>query len=57
MSKKKELQQDDAEQSARFTEKATEIQENGSEEKFEKAMRQILSGEEKYVTTNKEINE
>jgi hypothetical protein len=42
MGRKKKLKPDDPEQSARFIETAKEIQAEDAEERFEKAMKQIV---------------
>jgi hypothetical protein len=45
--KKKKLKPDDPEQSARFIETAKEIQAEDAEERFEKAMKRVLSAKRK----------
>jgi hypothetical protein len=55
MGRKKKPEPDDPEQSARFIEKAKEIQDENADERFEEAMKRILfrKGREKEKQTGK----
>lgn len=56
MGRKKKVESDDEEQSARFIEAAEQIREEGAEEKFEEAMTHIVKAKRpEYETTQKAV--
>lgn len=57
MGRKKKAKWDDPEQSARFIELAEEIQADDAEQRFEEAMKRILSAKRKNPTLENDIQE